>query len=355
MGLRVLAVLQSAELGGAELALLRTAPRLVDEHEVKLELALPGDGPAGDRARALGLAVHRLELGSLRTGGWPRAALAWPRTRQLVRRVAPNVVWLNGVVPQRVVPALGRVPALLHLHDLVENRPRPWGSPSFWSRVPVVACPSEAVARAAAAAGAPEARLKIVPEPIEPAAPAPRPQWADGQPVIGFVGRFEPRKGVLDLLEAARLLDGVRLVLVRGPDIEPDREYQRAVDDAVAALGDSVLVTGPVDDATSLMPWFDVLCVPSHAEPFGTVAAEALAAGTPAVVTDSGGMSEYVVDGQSGAVVPPRDPRALAAALERTLAHAGAMAETAREAAAPFAAPRIADQIASLLREAVQE
>ena len=324
MALRVLAVAQAAEPGGAELALLRLAPALAAEG-VELELAVPAEGGVARRARELGLGVHELPLGPLRRGGWPRAVLAWPRTRALVRRTRPDVVWLNGVVPQRLVPALGGTPAMLHLHDLLEHTPGQWRRPSFWRTVRIVACASDAVARAAERSGAPRrSRCAPCPVPVEAVEAAPRPAWADGSPVIGFVGRIEPRKGVLDLLDAARTLaahiSGLRVVIVRGPALEPDAEYERRALDAAASLGDTVIVTGPVDDARRLMPWFDVLCVPSLVEPFGTVAAEALAAGTPAVVTDSGGMPEYVTAGRSGEIVPPGRPDQLADALERVLA-----------------------------------
>ena len=102
------------------------------------------------------------------------------------------------------------------------------------------------------------------------------------------------------------------------------------------------------------MSWFDVLCVPSRVEPFGTVAAEALAAGTPAVVTDSGGMPEYVTPGRSGAVVEAGRPDALAAALEEVLGRASGMAAAARADAARFATPRAAAETAALLRESAQ-
>jgi glycosyltransferase involved in cell wall biosynthesis len=354
MALRVLAVAQAAEPGGAELALLRLAPALAAEG-VELELAVPADGGVARAARAGGMRVHELPIGPLRRGGWPRAVLAWPRARRLVRRSAPDVVWLNGIVPQRLVPALGATPAMLHLHDLVDHRPAQWSRARFWRRVRLVACASEAVANAAAAAGAPRDRLRTAPVPVDAVEAAPRPAWADGRPVVGFVGRIEPRKGVLDLLDAAGALaarvPGLRVVIVRGPALEPDRQYEQRVLDTAAGLGDTVVVTGPVDDARKLMAWFDVLCVPSLVEPFGTVAAEALAAGTPAVVTDSGGMPEYVRAGRSGEVVPPGRPDQLAAALERVLARAPAMADAAREDAARFATPQAARETAALLRE----
>jgi glycosyltransferase involved in cell wall biosynthesis len=276
-----------------------------------------------------------------------------------VRNTSFDVAWLNGIVPQRVVPALGATPALLHLHDLLDHRPLQWRLGSFWRRVRFVACASQAVARAAAAVGAPPDRLRTLPVPVETVEPAPRPPWADGRPVVGFVGRIEPRKGVLDLLTAARSLvtrvPEVRLVIVSGPELEPDRAYESRVREEAAALGESVVVTGPVDDARRLMRWFDVLCVPSLVEPFGTVAAEALAAGTPAVVTDSGGMPEYVTSGRNGAVVQPGQPEALAAALEEVLGRAAAMGDAARADVARFATARAAAETAALLRESAQK
>jgi glycosyltransferase involved in cell wall biosynthesis len=354
MALRVLAIAQAAELGGAELALLRLAPALEDE-EVELELAVPAQAGVARAARELGLRVHELPIGPLRRGGWPRAVLAWPRARALVRRSRPDVIWLNGIVPQRLVPALGGAPAMLHLHDILGHSPPQWRRARFWRTVRTVACASDAVASAAAAAGAPRERLRTLPVPVEAVEPAPRPPWANESPVIGFVGRIEPRKGVLDLLDATRTLvahvAGLRLVIVRGPELEPDRDYERRVLDAVASLGDSVVMTGPVADARSLMPWFDVLCVPSVTEPFGTVAAEALAAGTPAVVTASGGMPEYVTPGRSGEVVPVGRPDLLADALARVLARAGQMADAARADTARFAPAHAARETAALLRE----
>src|SRR3954470_20694276 len=88
---RVLAVAQSADLGGAERALIRLARRL-PELGIEIEIATPSAGPAADQAalevrpRALGGAVHqavRLPVGGLRAGAWLRAIAAWPRARRI--------------------------------------------------------------------------------------------------------------------------------------------------------------------------------------------------------------------------------------------------------------------------------
>jgi glycosyltransferase involved in cell wall biosynthesis len=78
--------------------------------------------------------------------------------------------------------------------------------------------------------------------------------------------------------------------------------------------------TGYRDQAAQLLPAFDVLAVPSRAEPFGLVTAEALARRVPVVVSSSGGSREVVRHEEDGLLVPPDDPEALAAGIHRLLA-----------------------------------
>jgi glycosyltransferase involved in cell wall biosynthesis len=353
---KVLAVSQAADLGGAEYALLRIARRL-PERGFDVELATPARGRLMDAADREGIPVHTLAVGALRAGAWPRAVAGWPRARRPMRRLEPDLLYLNGTVSQRLAPAFAGATLVPHLHDLIEVGPRPWSSERFWRSVPVVLCDSDAVARSAAAAGAPSERLRTVYCPVDDVERAPRPEWADGRPVVGYVGRIEPRKGTLDLVRAARLLaerlPEMRLVLVGDDDFGASRDYATRVREEAAALGDRVVLAGRVEAAPRLMPWFDVLCVPSRREPFGTVAAEAMAAGTPVVATRSGGMAEYVVPGRNGALVEPGEPAALADALASVLEGAPSMSSAALEDAGRFSSDRVADRVADALREAL--
>src|SRR5207253_10001643 len=119
----------------------------------------------------------------------------------------------------------------------------------------------------------------------------------------------------LDLVRAARLLPGVRVVLVGGDPYGSDPEYARLV-----AAAPDCEHHGWVRDAAGLMVHLDVLVLPSYAEPFGTVVAEAMAAGTPVVATTVGGLPEVVTDGADGVLVPPGRPDALADGVLRALA-----------------------------------
>jgi len=311
--------------GGAEIGLLRLLERLPGWD---VTLTTPGDGPLARRARALGAHTERLAVGGLERGGGRRALGSFRRARRLARDA--DVVYCNGTVAARVLPAIRAARTVVHVHDLVDR------VPAHWARADVVLADSEAVADRLAGL---DPRVVFCPVALHPA-PAPAPWEPDGRPVVGFVGRIEPRKGVLDLVRAAPRIDA-RVVLVGEDAFGADPAY----DDAVSG----VERVGWVQDAAALMAHLDVLVVPSYAEPFGTVAAEALAAGTPVVATAVGGLPEVVADGVTGALVPPGRPDAIAAAVAEVLARRDELGQNAVTAAARFDADVYARRVEELL------
>ncbi|TQN37902.1 glycosyltransferase involved in cell wall biosynthesis [Blastococcus colisei] len=140
-------------------------------------------------------------------------------------------------------------------------------------------------------------------------------------PRILYVGLLTPRKGVLDLLTASRLLieRGVahELCLLGGtPDEGPaaEAEVRAALNDSVQLLG-----TRPREEMPAAFAAAEVLCLPSWWEAMPLSVLEAMAAGLPVVATDVGDVARAVVDGVTGYVVPSHDPESLAAALEPLL------------------------------------
>jgi glycosyltransferase involved in cell wall biosynthesis len=140
-------------------------------------------------------------------------------------------------------------------------------------------------------------------------------------PRVLFVGLLTPRKGVLDLLAAARSLRerGVphELWLLGGtPDEGPEAEAEvrAGLDDDVTLLG-----TRPPEEMPEAFAAADVFCLPSWWEAMPLSILEAMAAGLPVVASDVGDVPRAVDHGVTGFVVPPRDPDELAAALERLL------------------------------------
>jgi glycosyltransferase involved in cell wall biosynthesis len=144
---------------------------------------------------------------------------------------------------------------------------------------------------------------------------------ANDPPRILYVGLLTPRKGVLDLIEASRLLrerDVAHEVWLVGgtPDEGPgaEAEARAGFDGAVKLLG-----SRPPEQMPAAYAEADVLCLPSWWEAMPLSVLEAMAAGLPVVATDVGDVARAVADGVTGYVVPVKDAERLAAALEPLL------------------------------------
>jgi glycosyltransferase involved in cell wall biosynthesis len=122
-------------------------------------------------------------------------------------------------------------------------------------------------------------------------------------PEILYAGRLSPEKGVSELVQAAQ---GLNLVVAGDGPLRPQ---------VPGALG-----FVPHAELERLYARAAVVACPSHREGFGVACLEAMAHGRPVVATPVGGLRDLVVDGETGLVVPRRDPQALREALERLLA-----------------------------------
>ena len=150
---------------------------------------------------------------------------------------------------------------------------------------------------------------------------------ADG-PIVLYVGRFDPIKGIDRLLASMAYLkhqQRLRLVIIGGDG--PDTAEYRHLRQMTVKLGiqASVSFVGRIEQK-NLPPYYsaaDVLVVPSYYESFGLVGLESLACGTPVVATDVGAMRYIVRDGKSGQIVADATPRSLAQAVETFLAGSG--------------------------------
>jgi glycosyltransferase involved in cell wall biosynthesis len=341
--MRLLGVHPVDHPGGAEVGFLRLALRLRDRGW-EITMTTPGDdGPLTEA----GFAHAKLDVGGLGAGEGARAVASWPRVRHLAKDA--DVVYLNSTVCGRLLPALRGSHTVLHVHDIVDRVPR------HWHHANVVLADSAAVAERLTGLDA-----HVVHCPVELDPPAADAPWAtppigsDGAaapagPIIGFVGRIEPRKGVIDLVHAAPALlaahPGARIILMGDDPYESNPAYLAEVRAATA-----VEHLPWVANAPGVMRHLDVLVAPSHQEPFGTVLSEAMAVGTPVVATRVGGLAEVVEDGVTGVLVEPGQPAELAAGVSRVLADRVAMGSAARVAARRFGADEYADRVEALIR-----
>jgi D-inositol-3-phosphate glycosyltransferase len=176
--------------------------------------------------------------------------------------------------------------------------------------------------------GVPKERVEIVPCGVDcsrfvPDGPAPRKRL---QYRLVSVGRLVPRKGFADLITVLPNLPDTELIIAGGPDragLADDPEANRlrelakrlGVDKRVRLVGQV-----PRQRMPELLRSADVVaCVPWY-EPFGIMPLEAMACGVPVLASAVGGLTDTVVDGVTGVLVPPRRPAALTTALKSLLA-----------------------------------
>lgn len=133
------------------------------------------------------------------------------------------------------------------------------------------------------------------------------------EPIIGCVARLEPVKGLEYLIEGARILvnqgERFKLIIVGGGSDE-DRLKQLA-----KTLKVDVKFTGQVTNVNDYYREFDIFVLPSLLEPQGIAPIEAMRARLPVIATRVGGLPEVVLDGETGLLVPPANPEALADAM----------------------------------------
>ena len=194
---------------------------------------------------------------------------------------------------------------------------------------------------------------KVIPNGVDTARLAravPIARWQDGTKNILFVGRFEPRKGLLDLLKAYRILRKTgcecRLLVVGGGPQE--KEMRRYL--ATRKLG-GVEFLGRVsdDERDALFKTADVYCSPATGrESFGIVLLEAMASGTAVVCSDIHGYRSVVRRDEQGLLVPPKDVNALVEALAKLLDQPELrtqMGESGRERAKQYSWPNITAKV----------
>lgn len=188
----------------------------------------------------------------------------------------------------------------------------------------------------------------------------------DGEKMLLFVGRIEPLKGVdticeaLELLkaESPQILSGVRMAIIGGdPADMSNHEMQRIrAKCAELCLQDTIQFLGAKDQDT--LPFYynaaDALIMPSDYESFGMVALEAMACGTPVIASQVGGLAFLVRDGETGYLVPVREPEALATSIWNILSDSNRrdqMGIAAAQVAEQYSWGRIVDQLLTVFSE----
>lgn len=330
--LRVLHVITGLNTGGAEMMLVRLLGALDHTRFRHAVVSLRDKGTLGAEIERIGVPVHAL--------GMPAGLPAPAGLRHLValwRAFRPDIVqgWLyhaNLAALLAAPLAGGQVPVVwgIHhsLHALHRERRQTrmviqlgaW----FSRRAAGAVFVSERSQSEHRRCGYRLRREMVIPNGFDTTAFRPAPEAGrmlraelgvrDDVPLIGMAARYHPMKNHAGFLRAAAIAatqTSAEFVLA-GTDVAPTNlALTRAV--AAAGLGGRVHLLGPRRDMPHLLAGFDLLTTAStHGEAFPLIVGEAMACGTPCVVTDLGDCAELV--GDSGIVVPPGDDRALAEA-----------------------------------------
>lgn len=290
---------------------------------------------------------------------------------RLVRRYAIDIVNSHWLVPQGLNAALVRtamrIPhvATAHAADVALLQRAPLGrhlARFILDRTDMFLPVSSYLARSIDALVGRRVRHRVVPMGVSAERFQPKPHDPASRMIL-FVGKLVPKKGVRYLLEALALLveRGVRanLVIVGGGPLE----HEVRADVARLGLESIIELAGWVKN-TELPAYYAraaVVCVPSIVDERGetegmpVVVQEALASGRVVVASEVSGIPDIIDDGRNGFLVPPRDPAALAAALERALSISpqvrAALGSAARDTALDHTWERVAERYAEAFDE----
>jgi len=173
-------------------------------------------------------------------------------------------------------------------------------------------------------------------------------------PTLVFAGRLAPQKSLDVAFRALQQCEGVELVLAGDGPERPGLEAlarELGVDGRIRLLG-----AQPRETVFELLTAADAELLSSSWENFPHAVVEGLAASTPVIATDVGGVSEVLTDGVNGLLVPAQDPAALAGAIKRFFADEalrGRLRAAARSSLGDYAPERIYGRIEEILEEAV--
>ena len=321
---RVLVLITLAEMGGAQRYVASLLPALVQEFDVVV--AAHGEGWLGDAARRAG--ARYVPLRHIQRGIDPREdVLGLVELVRLLRHERPAIVHANSSkagILGRLAAVVARVPVRLFTvhgwafkaHGGGPARAYLWAdrlmSPITTTTICVAESEREAGLRARTCR---RGRTVVIRNGVELDRPR-RSAAAAVQPVtVLSVGRLRAPKDFTTLVRAVAACKpgAVRLLIVGdGPD-----RPQVAGEIARLGLDGTVELRAARDDVDALLAEADVVVLSSDSEGMPMSVLEAMAAGLPVIASAVGGVPEVVRDGETGALVPPRDPVALGRAITR--------------------------------------
>lgn len=329
--------IDTMNIGGTEMNALRTAERLDRDRFRLTVVTLRGEGPLAERYERIGVPVVRIPIYGLFGVHTLRQAV---KLGQFLRRESVSIVHCHDQYSNyfsALSARLAGVPVVIASKRWLHSplRYRIANGLGFRAASRVLAN-SESVARSLVSTDhLSRDRIVVVPNFVDEGAFTPpsdveRATWRaeldldSPSIIVGIVASLLPIK------DHATLFRAIALLLPRFPMLRvvvvgqgPERAALRGLASELGIVH-AVRFAGLRPQAPSFHYLFDISVLCSVSEGFPNSLVEAMAAARPIVATDVGGVRDAVRDGENGILVPPKDPAALAAALDRLLADAGA-------------------------------
>lgn len=316
------------------------------------------EGPLAERVRAQGIPWTRFESAN------DLDLLASWRLSRALAHYAPDIVHLHsGRAHALGARAAGGRPVVVSRRvdfDVSSGLSRRF---KYGRNVDRFVCISEGVRKVLLSAGIPPQNLVVVRSGIDverwktlpdPAPLRERLGLVPGTPVLGTVAALAPHKDLFNLLAAAEILrarmPSARWVVFGEGELRRELEKDRAL----RGLDPVVLFPGFTNEVGAALALMDVFVLSSYLEGLGTSVLDAQAAGVAVVATQVGGVPEMIDGTNNGWLVPPRDPRALAGAVEDALknpAEASRRAAAARETVRRFSIDTTVEETIAVYRD----
>lgn len=328
--IRVLFVVPALRVGGAERQLTTLLPRMDPARFTPSVICIREEGELVSTLRDAGIearALHRHKLQALN---------ALVEMVIMMRRMRPDVVVVQGYNAETLGRIAARIAGVKHTINWVHN------ASGLVQRGPVRSMLDRALMRWTSAyfgvaeaqrpylvdeLGHPDGKIRIIHNGVDLAQFSVSTDrdvlaefgFTENNPVVGIVAVLRPEKDHVNFLRAARTvvdeLPNARFLIIGDGPTRPKLEL------LCTELGitPNVYFAGLRDDVARLLPAIDVFALTSTSECFPMSVLEAMACARPAVCSAVGGIPEMINDGETGYLVPPKNPLQLAARLVRLL------------------------------------
>jgi glycosyltransferase involved in cell wall biosynthesis len=346
--IKVCYLIGTLDVGGAEGQLVQLVTSLNPRRFEPIVCCLSSSGPQAQILEAAGIRVKVIGFHGFRFGSHPREVVVrLVSLLRFIRRERPGIVhgflfW--AYILGTYAAWLARVPVVLasrrSLGNFKEGKTHYLWMERLANRMTdLILANSEAVKQdVIRQERVAPSKIRVIYNGIEPSRYVVSADHAlrdsmgipGGTPIVGVVARLIDYKGHRFLLDACpdirRRHPAVTFLLIGdGPDRKELEDHTRAL-----GIERSVRFLGSRPDIPELLALLDVAVLPSLEEGFPNAVLEAMAAGRPVVATRVGGVPEAVVHDQTGLLVPPRDPSALADAVNCLLGDPGRRADMGR-------------------------